>query len=70
MNDSKILHFTLKTYIFILFLIPLEKQLSFLYKMLFEENSNSDAEEGFGGNGELEAQSETETLIENFKSKN
>ena len=34
-----------------------------------EENWNSDAEEGFSGNGELETQNEAGTPIENFKSK-
>jgi len=47
-----------------------KKDLHIMTDRFLEENWNSDAEEGFSGNGDLEAQSETETPIENFKSKN
>ena len=46
-----------------------KKDLHIMTDRFLEENWNSDAEEGFSGNGELETQNETETPIENFKSK-
>ena len=46
-----------------------KKDLHIMTDRFLEENWNSDAEEGFSGNGELETQDETETSIENFKSK-
>ena len=47
-----------------------KKDLHIMTDRFLEENWNSDNnEEGFSGNGELEAQDETETSIENFKSK-
>ena len=46
-----------------------KKDLHIMTDRFLEENWNSDAEEGFSGNGDLETQSETETPIENFKSK-
>ena len=47
-----------------------KKDLHIMTDRFLEENWNSDAEEGFSGNGELETRDETETSIENFKSKN
>ena len=47
-----------------------KKDLHIMTDRFLEENWNSDAEEGFSGNGELETQNQTETPIENFKSKN
>ena len=47
-----------------------KKDLHIMTDRFLEENWNSDAEEDFSGNGELETQNETETPIENFKSKN
>ena len=46
-----------------------KKDLHIMTDRFLEENWNSDAEEGFSENGELETQNETETSIENFKSK-
>ena len=46
-----------------------KKDLHIMTDRFLEENWNSDNEEGFSGNGELETQDETETSIENFKSK-
>ena len=46
-----------------------KKDLHIMTDRFLEENWNSDAEEGFSGNGELETQNETKTPIENFKSK-
>ena len=46
-----------------------KKDLHIMTDRFLEENWNSDTEEGFSGNGELETQDETETSIENFKSK-
>ena len=46
-----------------------KKDLHIMTDRFLEENWNSDAEEGFSGNGELETHDETETSIENFKSK-
>jgi len=46
-----------------------KKDLHIMTDRFLEENWNSDPDEGFSGNGELETQSETETPIENFKSK-
>ena len=46
-----------------------KKDLHTMTDRFLEENWNSDAEEGFSGNGELETQNEIETPIENFKSK-
>ena len=46
-----------------------KKDLHIMTDRFLEENWNSDAEEGFSGNGELETQNETEAPIENFKSK-
>ena len=46
-----------------------KKDLHIMTDRFLEENWNSDPDEGFSGNGELETQDETETSIENFKSK-
>ena len=46
-----------------------KKDLHIMTDRFLEENWNSDPDEGFIGNGELEIQNETETSIENFKSK-
>ena len=46
-----------------------KKDLHIMTDRFLEENWNSDTEEGFSGNGELETQNETETSIENFRSK-
>ena len=46
-----------------------KKDLHIMTDRFLEENWNSDAEEGFSGNGKLETQNQTETPIENFKSK-
>ena len=46
-----------------------KKDLHIMTDRFLEENWNSDAEEGFSGNGELETQNEAGTPIENFKSK-
>ena len=46
-----------------------KKDLHIMTDRFLEENWNSDPDEGFSGNGELEIQNETETSIENFKSK-
>ena len=46
-----------------------KKDLHIMTDRFLEENWNSDTEEGFSGDGELETQGETETSIENFKSK-
>ena len=46
-----------------------KKDLHIMTDRFLEENWNSYTEEGFSGNGELETQDETETSIENFKSK-
>ena len=46
-----------------------KKDLHTMTDRFLEENWNSDAEEGFSVNGELETQNETETPIENFKNK-
>ena len=46
-----------------------KKDLHIMTDRFLEENWNSDAEEGFSGNGELETQNQTETPIENFKNK-
>ena len=46
-----------------------KKDLHIMTDRFLEENWNSDAEEGCSGNGELETQKQTETPIENFKSK-
>ena len=46
-----------------------KKDLHIMTDRFLEENWNSYTEEGFSGNGELETQGETETSIENFKSK-
>ena len=46
-----------------------KKDLHIMTDRFLEENWNIDTKEGFSGNGELETQDETETSIENFKSK-
>ena len=46
-----------------------KKDLHIMTDRFLEENWNTDAEEGFSGNGELETQNEAGTPIENFKSK-
>ena len=46
-----------------------KKDLHIMTDRFLEEDWNSDAEDDFSGNGELEIQNETETPIENFKSK-
>ena len=46
-----------------------KKDLHIMTDRFLEEDWNSDAEDGFSGYGELEIQNETETPIENFKSK-
>ena len=46
-----------------------KKDLHIMTDRFLEENWNSDAEEGFSGNGELETKNQTEKPIENFKSK-
>ena len=46
-----------------------KKDLHIMTDRFLEENWNSDPDEGFGGNGELEIQNETETPIEHFKNK-
>ena len=46
-----------------------KKDLHIMTDRFLEENWNSDTEEGFSGNGELETQNQTEKPIENFKSK-
>ena len=46
-----------------------KKDLHIMTDRFLEEDWNSDTEDGFSGNGELETQNGTETPIENFKSK-
>tara|TARA_Y100000590_G_scaffold111889_1_gene127577 strand:+ start:488 stop:856 length:369 start_codon:yes stop_codon:yes gene_type:complete len=46
-----------------------KKDLHIMTDRFLEENWNSDPDEGFVGNGELEIKNETETPIENFKNK-
>ena len=46
-----------------------KKDLHLMTDRFLEENWNSGNEEGFSGNGEIDTQDETETSIENFKSK-
>ena len=46
-----------------------KKDLHIMTDRFLEEDWTSDTEDGFSGNGELETQDETETSIENFKSK-
>ena len=46
-----------------------KKDLHIMTDRFLEEDWNSDAEDGFSVNGELEVQNETQTPIEDFKSK-